>query len=87
MNVTGAWALGYTGKGISVSILDDGIERTHPDLIQNYDPDSSYDVNDDDNDPMPHYNQLNDNLDFSVSITEEVRIGFDSVFLVFLFLN
>ena len=36
MNVLGAWALGYTGKGIVVTILDDGIEHNHTDLIQNY---------------------------------------------------
>jgi hypothetical protein len=36
MNVTGAWALGYTGKGVLVSFLDDGLERDHPDLIENY---------------------------------------------------
>lgn len=48
MNVTGAWALGYTGKGVSVTILDDGIEWSHPDLKQNYDQTASYDVNDDD---------------------------------------
>lgn len=32
----GAWKRGYTGKDVVVTILDDGIERTHPDLSQNY---------------------------------------------------
>lgn len=36
MNIEGAWKRGYTGKNIVVTILDDGIERTHPDLLQNY---------------------------------------------------
>ena len=36
MNVQKAWAMGVTGKGVAVTILDDGIEREHPDLIQNY---------------------------------------------------
>lgn len=36
MSVKGAWRLGYTGKGVVVSILDDGIERTHDDLKENY---------------------------------------------------
>lgn len=36
MNVKGAWQMGYTGKGVVITILDDGIERDHPDLIQNY---------------------------------------------------
>jgi subtilisin family serine protease len=38
MNVQDAWTQGVTGKGISVTILDDGIEKSHPDLIANYDP-------------------------------------------------
>lgn len=36
LNVRQAWAQGYTGKGIVVSILDDGIEKNHPDLEGNY---------------------------------------------------
>ncbi len=36
MNVQEAWEQGYTGRGIVVSILDDGIERDHPDLKENY---------------------------------------------------
>lgn len=61
LNAKGAWELGYTGRGVVVSILDDGIEKNHPDLMQNYDPDASYDVNDADPDPQPRYTQLNDN--------------------------
>uniref|UniRef100_A0A8C5CX86 Furin (paired basic amino acid cleaving enzyme) a n=1 Tax=Gadus morhua TaxID=8049 RepID=A0A8C5CX86_GADMO len=61
LNVKGAWELGFTGKGVVVSILDDGIEQNHPDLAQNYDPDASYDVNDGDPDPQPRYTQLDDN--------------------------
>lgn len=36
MNVMPAWQRGYTGKGVVVSILDDGIQTNHPDLAQNY---------------------------------------------------
>lgn len=36
MNVQGAWEEGITGKGSVVTILDDGLEKDHPDLIQNY---------------------------------------------------
>ncbi|KAK7170849.1 hypothetical protein R3I94_000913 [Phoxinus phoxinus] len=61
LNVKEAWKQGVTGQGIVVSILDDGIEKNHPDLLQNYDPDASYDVNDGDPDPQPRYTQLNDN--------------------------
>ncbi|CAG7709935.1 unnamed protein product [Allacma fusca] len=36
MNVQSAWKRGYTGKGVVVSILDDGIQTNHPDLALNY---------------------------------------------------
>ncbi|TRY60185.1 hypothetical protein DNTS_003795 [Danionella cerebrum] len=61
MNIVGAWKRGYTGKDVVVTILDDGIERNHPDLIQNYDNDASYDVNGNDIDPMPRYDASNEN--------------------------
>ncbi|KAH9500127.1 Uracil phosphoribosyltransferase, synthesizes UMP from uracil, partial [Bulinus truncatus] len=61
MNVIEAWRLGYTGKNIVVTILDDGLEHDHPDLVKNYDPYASYDVNDHDNDPMPRYDPSNEN--------------------------
>lgn len=61
LNVKEAWAQGFTGRGVVVTILDDGIEKDHPDLAKNYDPDASYDVNDRDPDPQPRYTQLNDN--------------------------
>ena len=60
-NVKEAWSLGYTGKGIVVTILDDGLERTHPDIGPNYDPDASYDVNDRDEDPTPRYEYTDEN--------------------------
>lgn len=56
MNVAPAWANGYTGKGVVVTILDDGIQTNHPDLIQNYDPLASTDINGNDHDPMPQDN-------------------------------
>lgn len=36
MNIAPAWQKGYTGKGVVVSILDDGIQTNHPDLALNY---------------------------------------------------
>lgn len=36
MNILAAWQRGYTGRNVVVTILDDGIERNHPDLAQNY---------------------------------------------------
>ncbi|KZC04039.1 Furin-like protease 2 [Dufourea novaeangliae] len=56
MNLGPAWQKGYTGKGVVVSILDDGIQTNHPDLALNYDHQASWDINDNDNDPMPRDN-------------------------------
>lgn len=61
MNVQEAWLSGATGKGVSITILDDGIERSHPDLVANYDPMASYDVNDNDDDPTPRYDLIDSN--------------------------
>lgn len=61
MRVQPAWAEGVTGKGIVVTILDDGLEKDHPDLIKNYDPNASYDVNSHDPDPMPRYDLVDSN--------------------------
>ncbi|KAI1721875.1 subtilase family domain-containing protein [Ditylenchus destructor] len=60
-NVKEAWDLGYTGRGVVLTILDDGLERTHPDISPNYDPDASYDVNDRDDDPTPRYEYTDEN--------------------------
>ncbi|XP_063737763.1 proprotein convertase subtilisin/kexin type 6-like isoform X2 [Eleginops maclovinus] len=62
MNIQAAWQRGYTGKNVVVTILDDGIERNHPDLVQNYDHLASYDVNGNDHDPTPRYDSLNENV-------------------------
>lgn len=32
MNVKAAWQAGYTGKGILVAVVDDGVRFDHPDL-------------------------------------------------------
>ncbi|KAL3883504.1 hypothetical protein ACJMK2_029761 [Sinanodonta woodiana] len=57
INVAQVWEHGFTGKGIVVSVLDDGIDHSHPDLRRNYDPEASADMNDLSdvgNDPMPN---------------------------------
>lgn len=61
MNVQEAWAEGVTGKGTVVTILDDGLEKDHPDIRRNYDPQASYDVNSHDDDPMPRYDLIDSN--------------------------
>ena len=54
IGVLDVWRRGYTGKGVVVSILDDGLDYTHPDLKRNYDPKASTDLNDNDRDPFPN---------------------------------
>ena len=61
MNVEAAWDRGYSGAGVVVTILDDGIETDHPDLKRNYDKDASWDMNDGDDDPMLRYTPGNTN--------------------------
>lgn len=61
MNVEEAWDLGYSGKGVTVTILDDGVERNHPDLRDNYMAAASYDINDNDEDPFPRYDLFDTN--------------------------
>ncbi|KAF8636620.1 hypothetical protein AX17_003430 [Amanita inopinata Kibby_2008] len=53
VNVTGLWAMGYTGKGVISSFIDDGLDYTSEDLIANFDPDNSYDFNDHEELPTP----------------------------------
>ncbi|CAG2179229.1 unnamed protein product, partial [Oppiella nova] len=61
MNVQMAWNKNITGLGSVVTILDDGLEKDHPDLVSNYDPLASFDVNNHDEDPMPRYDMIDSN--------------------------
>ncbi|XP_076078810.1 neuroendocrine convertase 2-like [Mytilus galloprovincialis] len=47
-----AWALGYTGKGITVGVIDTLMQTNHIDLT-NMDESKSYDYYNDDDDPNP----------------------------------
>uniref|UniRef100_A0A2K5RWH3 Proprotein convertase subtilisin/kexin type 4 n=1 Tax=Cebus imitator TaxID=2715852 RepID=A0A2K5RWH3_CEBIM len=61
LNVLQAWGQGLSGRGVVVSVLDDGIEKDHPDLWANYDPLASYDFNNYDPDPQPRYTPSDEN--------------------------
>ena len=52
IGVTNAWD-NYRGKGIMIGIVDDGVETTHPDLVEGYDKTIDWDFNDRDADPSP----------------------------------
>ena len=52
INATDVWD-DYRGNGVIISIVDDGLDHSHPDLADNYDPSYSYDWCDDDSDPSP----------------------------------
>lgn len=61
INVMPVWRKNITGRGVIVTILDDGIEYTHPDLKDNYEAKASWDFNSHDSDPMPRYSRDNIN--------------------------
>ncbi|XP_063770373.1 proprotein convertase subtilisin/kexin type 4 isoform X2 [Pseudophryne corroboree] len=61
LNLLTAWGHGFTGQGVVVTILDDGLEKDHPDLAANFDPMASYDFNNNDPDPQPRYDPSNEN--------------------------
>jgi hypothetical protein len=50
-----AWSSGIKGKGVTIAIVDDGLQHSHDDLHGNYEPRFSRDYNDGDNDPSPGY--------------------------------
>lgn len=35
MQINEAWNIGYTGRGIKIAILDDGLQTDHADLVSN----------------------------------------------------
>ncbi|PFX28201.1 Proprotein convertase subtilisin/kexin type 6 [Stylophora pistillata] len=43
MGVKSAWRSGYTGEGVLVAVVDDGVNMNHPDLRSNFRKDASYD--------------------------------------------
>jgi proprotein convertase subtilisin/kexin type 7 len=48
-----AWDSGALGDGVVVSIVDDGLQMTHPDLQEHFEADLSFDFNDNDPDVTP----------------------------------
>ncbi|XP_048877204.1 neuroendocrine convertase 1 isoform X1 [Brienomyrus brachyistius] len=61
LHVIPVWRKAITGKGVVITVLDDGLEWNHTDIYPNYDPEASYDFNDNDPDPFPRYDSTNEN--------------------------
>ncbi|XP_060107629.1 proprotein convertase subtilisin/kexin type 7 [Heteronotia binoei] len=61
INVTGVWERNVTGQGVTVVVVDDGVQHTIKDIQPNYSPEGSYDLNSNDPDPMPHPDEENGN--------------------------
>ncbi|MHC0039556.1 S8 family serine peptidase [Pseudoneobacillus sp. C159] len=47
-----AWESGFTGKGVTVAVIDTGVDYTHPDLNHAFGEYKGYDFVDKDNDPQ-----------------------------------
>ncbi|MBE9128186.1 MULTISPECIES: S8 family serine peptidase [unclassified Coleofasciculus] len=50
-NVIPVWESDIHGNGVVIGIVDDGLQHTHPDLVENYRADLSWDFQDGDSDP------------------------------------
>ncbi len=58
-NVVPAWNRDLTGQGVTIGIVDDGLEKDHPDLSPNYVAADSYDFGQNDADPSPVHANTN----------------------------
>jgi subtilisin family serine protease len=54
INVVSAWDNGFSGTGVTIAMVDDGLQRTHADISGNYNAAGSYDFNENDAFPDPH---------------------------------
>ncbi|KAL6948469.1 hypothetical protein ACO0QE_000935 [Hanseniaspora vineae] len=53
VNAVPVWDKGITGAGVTVAIVDDGLDYENPDLADNFSPEGSWDYNDNTNLPKP----------------------------------
>lgn len=74
VNIDSAWGGDVTGQGVTIGIVDDSIEGSHPDLAPNFQPALSWDFFDQDSDPSP---EGEDKHGISVSGVAAARGGND----------
>uniref|UniRef100_A0A1I8JIV9 P/Homo B domain-containing protein n=1 Tax=Macrostomum lignano TaxID=282301 RepID=A0A1I8JIV9_9PLAT len=55
MGVATVWSWNFTGQGVTVAVIDDGVESDHPDLVRAFDPEISYDYARGIREPRPVY--------------------------------
>jgi len=53
LNVFPAWIQGYSGKGVVVTVVDQGVQTSHPDLSANIDLSASHNYVENKQDPSP----------------------------------
>lgn len=54
------WELGYTGEGMTVAVIDTGVDYTHPELAHAFGEYKGYDFYDNDNDPINLFDPINE---------------------------
>jgi subtilisin family serine protease len=75
-NLVPAWNAGWTGAGVMIGIVDDGLQWNHADIIDPYDAADSYDFQFDVNDPYPFYpNQFDDSAGFPIVTVNDDNHG------------
>ncbi|MBW4492438.1 MAG: S8 family serine peptidase [Oscillatoria princeps RMCB-10] len=53
VNVAPVWTAGFTGKGVKVAVIDNGVDYNHLDLKRNIVSSAGYDFADKDSNPLP----------------------------------
>ncbi|KAL1117603.1 hypothetical protein AAG570_003918, partial [Ranatra chinensis] len=61
LNVVPCYKEGIQGQGVHIVVVDDGLEKDHVDIRDNYDASISCDLNDGDGDPTPRYDDFGTN--------------------------
>lgn len=52
-NIIPAWNSGFLGNGVQIAIVDDGLQHAHPDFLDNFATEDSWNFNDNISDPSP----------------------------------